>query len=522
MDNERAPLIKLHINVIIGFWSTLVYIGIFVASFIRSELFGAALPYIRIGFTVLIIVSAGIFGAEFKVFKSRVTFFKSLKEENTYTLGEDVTFFNLEAFRNRVHELEYRPRLRNKQRYIVVFSPTLTKYITVSRNRIFQSLNQKIVDFILKIMTRTKDSKFNRRNAVYAFDRNNFLLYLFADDEKDVHDLITKISNECYRLVNDEKINIFVQPYFGIYKATDKDKSLTSSIEKASIAKLHAQDILESVAYYNDALIDNDKNDFEEISRAVERNEFIPYYQAKVNLSEKRIVSCEVLARWKTQEGTILSPAKFIDRARQSNLLSRIDFAIFEKAMKDLGDSLKRGRRAIPISVNFSLIEFYDDNFVDKVLSVLEKYKIPHELLEIEITEAGYLVNLHKCKQIIKKLNDQGIFMLMDDFGTSNSQISIFRQLPFDGIKIDKSYIDNIVTSEKDRSIVKFLVQLIHDNGIPAIVEGVETKEQVDILHKMKVDIIQGFYFSKPLPFDDYQKLLKENTFEKKGGKKWY
>ena len=112
--------------------------------------------------------------------------------------------------------------------------------------------------------------------------------------------------------------------------------------------------------------------------------------------------------------------------------------------------------------------------------------------------------------------------MLMDDFGTSNSQIDIFRDLPFDGIKIDKSFVDNIVTSEIDRSIVKFLVQLIHENGIHAIVEGVETKEQVDILHKMKVDIIQGFYFSKPLPFDEYQKLLKENTFEKKGGKKWY
>ena len=109
----------------------------------------------------------------------------------------------------------------------------------------------------------------------------------------------------------------------------------------------------------------------------------------------------------------------------------------------------------------------------------------------------------------------------MDDFGSGFSQIENLRQIPFDAVKIDKSFTDRIVDDEKIRSIVKFLITLIHDNDMEAIVEGVETKEQLEILRKMKVDTIQGFYYSKPLPLSDYQVLLKDNSFEAKGVKKW-
>ena len=110
----------------------------------------------------------------------------------------------------------------------------------------------------------------------------------------------------------------------------------------------------------------------------------------------------------------------------------------------------------------------------------------------------------------------------MDDFGTGFSQIENLREIPFDAIKIDKSFTDRLVEDEKIRSIVKFLVQLIHDNQMEAIVEGVESQEQIDILRKMKVDTIQGFYYSRPLPSKDFQLLLKDNPFEKKGAKKWF
>ena len=523
MESDRGPLIKLHLNVIIGFWSFLVYVGVFVTSFIRPDFFGSALPFIRIGFTFLIIIAAGIEGAEVKVFRNRYTFFKSLQVENTYTLGIRSTFFNLEAFRNKVRELESKPSLKNKECYVLSFAPTRTNTVGANINRDLQILNQGLASFINRIMVTKENGDFSRRNAVYAFDRNNFLFYLFANNESEIHKLIAQISNECFRLVNDEekKIQIWVQPFYGVCKKTEKNKSLTALIEKAIIAKTQGEKNIESVTFYKEAFNDIVSNEADEIKKGIENHEFIPYYQPKISLKDKKIVSCEVLARWKTPEG-ILPPAKFMKRAEDALLLNKIDLEIFDAAMKDLGDSLKRGRRAIPVSVNFSLYEFFSSNLIDNIVATLEKYNVKPNLLEIEITETASKTNKFLSFQAIKKLKDLGITILMDDFGTGFSQIDTLNDFPFDGIKIDKQFTSKLANSEKARSIVKFLVQLIHDNDMEAIVEGVETKEQVEILRKMKVDTVQGFYFSKPLPFEEYQKLLKENVFEKKGAKKWF
>ena len=520
MTSDRRPLIKLHINVIIGFLSFVAIVTVFVLSFINPDSFGRALAFIRIGFSILMIISAAIEGSQIRVFRNRYKFFQSLSDENFYTLGVHSTFFNLEAFRDKVHELEGKHSLRDKARYLLAFSPTATNIAGgVSRNRILQSLNQTLATFINRIMVTKENSTFSRKNAVYAFDRNNFLFFLFTNDEVEVHTLISQLSNECFRLVNEENIKIWVQPFSGICKVND-EKSLTALIEKALIAKSQSEQNIESFTYFKESFVNKDTNIAEDIIEGLERNEFIPYYQAKFSLKEKKIISCEVLARWKTAEG-ILVPSKFIDRAGRAGLLNRIDMVIFEGAMKDLGDALKRGRRVVPVSVNFSLYEFFSHNFLNRVKQVLEENQIPPSLLEIEITETTSQVNKFLSLQVIKKLKDLGVRILMDDFGTGFSQIDNLRQIPFDGIKIDKSFTDKILNDDKTRSIVKFLVQLIHDSDMEAIVEGVESKEQVDLLRKMQVDTIQGYYYSKPLPIVEYQALLKENNFEKKEAKKW-
>jgi EAL domain-containing protein (putative c-di-GMP-specific phosphodiesterase class I) len=184
--------------------------------------------------------------------------------------------------------------------------------------------------------------------------------------------------------------------------------------------------------------------------------------------------------------------------------------------MRDLGDSIKRGRRILPVSVNFSLYEFFSNNFLNRIVETLEKYQVPPTLLEIEITETTSQVNKFLSLSIIKKLKDIGVRILMDDFGIGFSQIENLRQIPFDAVKIDKSFTDRILIDEKTRSIVKFLIELIHDNDMEAIIEGVETKEQVEMLRKLKADTIQGFFYSKPKSLGDYNELLKENSFEAK------
>ena len=520
MNDERKPLIVLHIEMVLTFISSLTFLVLTTLIFVKPEMFGNQLIIFGAVFAAFLVISSTAFGGLLRIYRNKIRFFKSLMDENYYTLGIHSTFYNLEAFKDKARSLEHKRQLKDKDRFVLAFSPTASNVVGgTNRNLVLQQLNQTLATFINRIMLTKENPVFSRKNAVYCFDRNSFLFYLFTNNENDIHMLITQLSNECFRLVNEEKIKIWVQPFSGICKVEDDDVSLTAVIEKAVIAKAQSEQNIESFTYFKEGHMMKDTNTAEDIAQGLQNKEFIPYYQIKYSIKEKRIVSSEALARWKTPEG-IIGPAKFIDRAGRAGLLNAIDLEIFEVAMKDVGDQLKRGRKVVPVSVNFSLYEFFSQNFVNRIVSVLEKNQVPPTLLEIEITETTSQVNKFISLQVIKKLKDLGIRILMDDFGTGFSQIENLRQIPFDAIKIDKSFTDRIVNDEKIRSIVKFLVELIHDNDMECIVEGVETQEQVDILRKMKVDTIQGFYYSRPLPMHDYQILLKENTFEKKGARK--
>ena len=517
MNDEQRPFVWLRTHIIVSGILLGAFITMSILVFMMSNTFGDAATVLEFIFIALSIVASGIFFASIKIFHDRKVFYNALLDENYYTLGERMAFYNLDAFKQQVRRLTHRPYLKGKGEYLMAFSPTATTVVGGNnRNRVLQSLNETLAKFIDGIMLSKDISAFNRRNCAYCFDRNSFLFYLFTDDENKVHELMTIISNECFRLVNEEKIKIWVQPFYGICKIDkEKDESLTALIEKALIAKMQSEQNIESYSYFKEGFMTKDTKIAEDILKGIENQEFIPYYQAKYSLKDKKFISAEVLARWKTPEG-ILSPSKFIDRAGRSGLLNAIDLAIFEAAMRDLGDSIKRGRRILPVSVNFSLYEFFSNNFLNRIVETLNKYQVPPTLLEIEITETTSQVNKFLSLSIIKKLKDMGVRILMDDFGIGFSQIENLRQIPFDAVKIDKSFTDRILIDEKTRSIVKFLIELIHDNDMEAIIEGVETKEQVEMLRKLKADTIQGFFYSRPKSFSDYNELLKENSFEAK------
>ena len=517
MNDEQRPFAWIRTNIVISGILLAAFITMSILVFMMSNIFGNAATVLEFIFIALSIIASGIFFASIKIHHDRKAFYEALLEENYYTLGERMAFYNLDAFKQQVRRLTHKPYLKGKGEYLMAFSPTATTVVGGNnRNRVLQSLNETLAKCLDRIMLAKDISAFNRRNCVQCFDRNSFLFYLFTDDENKVHELMTIISNECFRLVNEEKIKIWVQPFYGICKIDkEKDESLTALIEKALIAKMQSEQNIESYSYFKEGFMTKDTKIAEDILKGIENGEFIPYYQAKYSLKDKKFISAEVLARWKTPEG-ILGPSKFIDRAGRSGLLNAIDLAIFEAAMRDLGDSIKRGRRILPVSVNFSLYEFFSNNFLNRIVETLEKYQVPPTLLEIEITETTSQVNKFLSLSIIKKLKDMGVRILMDDFGIGFSQIENLRQIPFDAVKIDKSFTDRILIDEKTRSIVKFLIQLIHDNDMEAIVEGVETKEQIDMLRKLKADTIQGFFYSRPKSLGDYYELLKENAFEAK------
>ena len=448
-----------------------------------------------------------------RAYLDRQRFIEQLKLENSYTLGEGNSFYNLEAFKERAQRLKNLRRTRKKKQYIIAFSTTSLEVTNNRmRNKELMHLHVLITGFITDLFEH-ENNEFYHRDTVYAYNRGIFLVYMFTDSVDIVRSFVQTVSNFIFKTVADEKLKIWSQPFYGVKEVTDQ-KSIAESVEHAMIARSASERNFESLTFFSDALLKDSGEESDDISNALRNDEFVPFFQPKYSLKEKKFISAEVLARWDSPTLGLVGPNRFIDKAEAAGLLSEIDIYIFKKAVQCLGDNIKRGRRVIPISVNFSLYEFFSRNFLDMVRETLVLNQVPATLVEIEITESTSQSNKFMSLSVIKKLKDMGIRVLMDDFGVGYSQISSLQEIPFDAIKIDKSFTDYILEDEKTRSIVKLLVELGHLNDMEVIIEGAETKEQINMLKKLKVDTVQGFYYSKAVSFKEFNALLVENPFE--------
>ena len=457
----------------------------------------------------------------FVIFINQVNFFRLLRIENTYTLGHPTAFYNLGAFKEKANKLIRRAYRLGRNQYVIVFTVTsLETSFNSFKNKEINELNYKMALSLAEMFESSKGN-LSTRNNVFGFNRGIFLIYVSSDNEETIRKIVNNVTNEIYRIVKENSMKVWAQPFFGVREIEDGD-NLTSVIEDALVARSQGEANFESFTKFVKKKEEEESSSiigFDEIEDALRNNEFIPYYQPKYSVTKKEFVGAEALVRWNSPKRGLLSPGSFIDKAEQFGLISAIDIYIFEKALIDIKDALRRGRRVIPVSCNFSLYEFFSHTFIDTIVNLLQKYQVPPSLIEIEITETTSQANKFLSVSVIKKLKEYGIRVLMDDYGVGFSQIQNLKTIPFDAIKIDKSFADLMLEDSKTSSIVRFLIELGHINDMEVIIEGVEKKEQVDILKKYHIDTIQGFYYSKALPYKEYNEFLKNNPFES-GGKK--
>ena len=475
---------------------------------------GESNQFIQLLILIVAIISSILFVNASRAFINQRRFFKGLEMENSYTLGQASTFYNFEAFKQKAESLSRRRKFHDRRQFVIAFSGTALRISSSNfHNDMIASLNYNISLYLEDLFIRK--NRLQVRDTVYGFNRGVFLICIFVENDRRIPELINIISNNIYRIVKEKNIKVYAQPFFGI-KEVMEEENMTSAIEDAFIARSVSEGNFETYSYFNPSFKkEQNREDIIEIEEAIVNNEFIIYYQPKYSLKEKRFISSEAFARWNSPKHGLLSPAMFIDKAESAGLISLIDNYIFELALKNLSEQIKRGRRILPVSVNFSIYEFYSQGFIDHVVNLLEKYKVPASYVEIEITETTSQANQFISISIIKKLKELGIRVLMDDFGTGYSGIDNLRKIPFDAIKIDKSFTDLIVEDEKTRSIVKLLTDLGHQNDIEVIIEGVDNQKQVDYLKKIHIDTIQGYYYSRPISLEDYERFLKDNPFEK-------
>ena len=439
---------------------------------------------------------------------------KTIQLENENQLGKKSSFYNLYYFQKVVYN-HSKFHGKHKQHVIALTFSNLAVSQNVNRNQEIFGINGFIADYLGQL---AKDLNLNPRDLVYGFDHGIFLIYTFKQNEQSLNMICETLSRKIYEYANANCRHVSVQPFFGIAVVNDEE-TIIQHIENAQIAREFSERNFESITFYQSSFRKTvNTSDIDELQEALENDEFVVYYQPKYDLLNKRFISSEALIRWKSEKYGLLAPAKFLGKAEAVGLTHEIDTFVLRKVCESLNDLRRRGKRLLPVSVNFSLYEFYSANFLDTIIQIMEEYDIPTHLIEIEITEATSQANQFLSISIIKKLKDRGIRVLMDDFGIGFSNVGNLKKIPFDAVKIDKSFIDDIATDSKAREIVKFLIGLCKVNGMEVIAEGVDSKDQVEILRRNKCDTIQGFYYSQPLSKQDYEKFLMDNPFEKKEG----
>lgn len=253
----------------------------------------------------------------------------------------------------------------------------------------------------------------------------------------------------------------------------------------------------------------------DEVTDLMNRGHYLVYLQPKVNIHTGRTEGAEALIRQLDDELGIVGPGVFIPILERYNLVHMIDLYVLEQIFMYQQEQIDLGHRTIPISVNFSKMTIIYPELVEKVKALTEKYPVPTGLIHIEVTETIGDMDHVVIEDVANSLKQLGFRLSMDDFGSHYSNLSVLIQYDFDSAKIDRSMVMEITKSQKSRMVLDYMTSLINDLGIHCIVEGIETKEQVEILKKTKAEMIQGFYFGKPVPKEEfYDAFMGENMIE--------
>lgn len=241
---------------------------------------------------------------------------------------------------------------------------------------------------------------------------------------------------------------------------------------------------------------------------ALQNNEFYVMFQPKISLGDSLVNGFEALARWESQEFGFVSPAEFIPIAENSKMIIQIGSFVLEEVFKKIKYLLNEGNDNFKIAVNLSEMQLREDVVLSDFKYLMNKYRIHPKYIEIEITESMLMKSFDKNVKILQEIKNLGVSIALDDFGTGYSSLNYLTKLPIDVLKIDRSFVIDLMNNPKSKCIVENIINLSHQLGIEVVAEGVEDKLQVEYLKTILCDVVQGYYFSKPRMFDAIRNII--------------
>ena len=393
--------------------------------------------------------------------------------------------------------------------------PKLDKdMLSISINR-FQLINElygkEFADQILLAISNQLTRYIANCNGLVGKDaESTFMVYCeHHDSYEQLPDKLNEAIKEVAKEVN-VSLRIGVYPFVN----PELDKEIVLDRTKSTADGL-INDFTKHIAVYNEEKHANALHMEELIDvfpQALEEEQFKLYFQPKYNVQGEKIklVSAEVLVRWISPKFGFVSPGEFIHLFEENGLIGKLDAYIFEKAAKYMRQLKDKYGVYIPLSVNLSRVDIYRPNIVEEIINYVDSNGVPRDKYYVEITESAFVEDAKEVIPVINHIRNSGFKVEIDDFGSGYSSFGALADLPFDVLKIDMQFIRSMDNNPKVKDIIKMIINLAKMFNATSVAEGVETEAQYLFLKESGCDVIQGYYFSKPLPYEDFEKLIEK------------
>ncbi|MCM1045577.1 MAG: EAL domain-containing protein [Candidatus Gastranaerophilales bacterium] len=364
-----------------------------------------------------------------------------------------------------------------------------------------EKFGDEILDFIIDQL-----KEICRDDQYFLNLRSDVFIVVTEYDREELVEFIRRLDARinCYK-------DVKLQMVYGVYMAEDRSMELRQMEDRAAMARKAAKkNILTNISFYQEQYKEslyNRKFIEENMQAAVAERQFMMYLQPKYSILKNEIIGAEALVRWRHPQRGMIYPNQFIPIIEENGFIKKVDYYIWAEACRFIKRCEEAGIESCPVSVNVSRIHLRDNECIQVLSDLIEESGIKKPLLELEITET---VDDQQVSLKALQLKEEGFTLLMDDFGSGYSSLNILLETPFDVIKLDKKFMENMMVSGKGRLILEQVVSMANKLDLGLLAEGVETREQVELLQSIGCDQVQGYYYAKPMPENEFFALLEK------------
>ena len=454
------------------------------------------------GYVIFVYVLLGLVFLVLLVFHSISVFKVVAAKRNIYKIlffDMETGGFNAPHFYKKARKL-YRRIKRGISQYAIV-NIRLEKY----RSLIAcygKSAIETLTDMLYNIISQNAGTK----EAFAHMESGDFAMMLEYTSEQELSERLKQLMQQLESVGNGSRL------YFnmGVSRVTDAKGDPEEVYNQAYIARASINDEnADSINWFSEKLREQqiwERKVENDMQGALERHEFQMYLQPKYTTNGEKVGGAEALVRWIHPTEGFVPPGRFIPIFEKNGFILQLDDYMINEVAKYQAKWISEGKKVVPISVNVSRAHFLNDNLAEHIRNIIDSYCVPHECIELELTESAFFDDKNALIATVKKMQEFGFVVSMDDFGAGYSSLNSLKELPLDVIKLDAEFFRGEGNDERGKLIVTETIDLAKRLGMHIVAEGIETRDQVDFLKERECDLIQGYYFAKPMPTDEFEK----------------